>query len=142
MHVRGKGVSFYGMEGELHVNRELFELTIAGKTVRRFVDKESDPGTSLEREVELTAREYLADAKISLYNSQSHVQNFLDCVQSRRRPICDVEIGASSIIACHVMNFAYRYGANARWNPAKNDFVSGGSSKWLTRDRYRDGWRV
>ena len=73
---------------------------------------------------------------------KEHQDNFLDCVRSRQLPICDVAIGASSAIACHVMNFAYHYGANARWNPVRNRFADGGSSKWLTRDRYRAGWRV
>jgi len=40
------------------------------------------------------------------------------------------------------MNFAYYYGANAKWNPEKNRFVSGGNAKWLTRDRYTKGWEV
>lgn len=141
-HVSGKGVSFYGTEGEVHVNRGKFELMLAGKTVHKFWDKEVDKATSLEREVTLTQREYLADAKVKLYASRNHMQDFLDCVRSRQLPICDVAIGASSAIACHVMNFAYHYGANARWNPTRNRFADGGSSKWLTRDRYRAGWRV
>ncbi len=141
-HVKGKGVSFYGTEGEVHVNRGKFEFILDGKTVRKFWDKEVDKGTSLEREVTLTEREHLASAKVRLYNSKSHFQDFLDCVQLRKRPICDVEVGASSVIACHVMNFAYRYGATAAWNPARNRFSAGGSNRWLTRDRYRDGWKV
>lgn len=141
-HVKGKGVSFYGTEGELHVNRGKFELIMDGKTVHKFWDKEVDKTTSMEREVTLTEREFLTNAKIKLYNSKSHFQDFLDCVQSRQRPICDVEIGASSVTACHLMNFAYHYGANIKWNPERKKFASGGSSKWLTRDRYRDKWAV
>jgi predicted dehydrogenase len=141
-HVKGKGVSFYGTEGECHVNRGKFELILGGKTVHKFWDKEVEKTTSMEREVTLTEREYLADAKIKVYNSRTHFQDFLDCVQSRKRPICDVEVGASSVIACHVMNFAYHYGANAKWDPTRSRFAKGGSSKWLTRDRYRDGWAV
>ncbi len=141
-HVKGKGVSFYGTDGEVHVNRGKFELVMAGKTIRKFWDKEVDKTTSMEREVELTAREFLADPKVKLYNSKNHFQDFMDCVKSRQRPICDVAIGAGSVIACHVMNFAYHYGANAKWDPKRNRFASGGSNKWLTRDRYRDGWKV
>ena len=141
-HVRGKGVSFYGTEGTVHVNRGKFELILGEKTVHKFWDKEIDKGTSMEREVTLTEREFLANAKVQLYNSKSHLQDFLDCVASRKRPICDVEIGVSSVIACHVMNFAYHYGANAKWNPERKRFASGGDSRWLTRDKYRDGWKV
>lgn len=141
-HVRGKGVSFYGTEGELHVNRGKFELIMNGKTEHKFWDKEVDKTTSLEREVTLAERKYLADAKVKLPAPKSHFQDFMDCIASRQRPICDVEIGASSVIACHVMNFAYRYGATAQWDPRRNRFAAGGSNKWLTRDRYRDGWKV
>jgi len=141
-HVKGKGVSFYGTEGTCHVNRGKFELIMGGKTVHKFWDKETEKDTSMEREVTLTEREYLANAKVKLYNSKSHFEDFISCVRSRQRPICDVETGARSAIACHVMNFAYHYGANAKWNPEKNKFASGGSSKWLTRDHYRGGWGV
>jgi len=141
-HVRGKGVSFYGTEGELHVNRGKFELLMDGKIVNKFWDKEVDKGTSLEREVTLAERKYLVDAKVKLPAPKSHFQDFMDCIASRKRPICDVEIGASSVIACHVMNFAYHYGANAKWDPRRNKIVSGGSNKWLTRDRYNGGWKV
>lgn len=141
-HVNGRGVSFYGSEGEVHVNRGKFELIMAGKTVHKFWEKEVDKGTSLDREVILTERKYLADAKVKLYESKNHLEDFLGCVRTRKRPIADVAIGASSVIACHLMNFGYHYGANAKWNPAKNTFVSGGDSKWLTRDKYTKGWAV
>ena len=40
------------------------------------------------------------------------------------------------------MNFAYHYGANVGWDPARNKFIRGGSRKWLTRERYRNDWKV
>jgi predicted dehydrogenase len=141
-HISGRGVSFYGTEGEVHVNRGKFELILNGKTVRRFWDREIDKGTSLECEVTLAEREYLANAREKLRRSRGHFQDFLDAVATRGRPICDVTIGVSSAIACHVMNFAYHYGANARWDPKRSRFIQGGSRRWLTRARYRDGWKV
>jgi predicted dehydrogenase len=141
-HEHGRGVSFYGSEGELHVNRGRFELILAGKSVRKFWDKEVDKGTSLERELTFTARDFLQDAKVKLPAPRSHFQDFLDSIASRRRPICDVEIGASSVIACHLMNFGYRYGARAVWDPARQRLGKGGQAAWLTRDSYRGGWRV
>jgi predicted dehydrogenase len=141
-HVRGRAaVAFHGTEGEVHVDRRKFELILAGQTVHRFWDRASDQGTSLEREVTLTAREFLADAKVKLAESKSHFQDFVDCVHTRRQPICDVAIGASTVIACHVMNFAYHYGANVGWDPVKHRFARGGKAGWLTR-AYRDGWKV
>jgi hypothetical protein len=45
-------------------------------------------------------------------------------------------------MACHLMNFAYHYGANIKWDPERKKFAKGGSAKWLTRDKYRAGFVV
>lgn len=140
-HVNGKGVSFFGTEGEVHVNRGKFELILGGKRKFGFWDKEVDKTTSLQREYTLAEREFLADAKVKLYNSKDQIADFLACVKSRQKPICDVAIGASSATACHLMNFAYWHGASFKWNPADSTFVSGGDPKWLTRE-YRGEWKV
>lgn len=142
-HVQGgEGITFLGSEGELRVYRGKFELRLGGRVVRRFWDRTVDKGTSIAREVEFAARDLLTGAKIRLEESRDHFLNFVDCVRSRRRPICDVEIGARTVIACHVMNFAYRHGANASWDPVRQTFAAGGDQRWLTRDRYRAGWDI
>lgn len=140
-HVNGKGASFYGSDGEVHVNRGKFEFILKGQSKHKFWDKAVDTQTSLQREYTLAEREYLADAKVKLYNSPDQIKDFLACVKSRQKPICDVGIGASSAIACHLMNLGYYHGAKIKWNPAQNKFISGGDDKWLTRE-YRGEWRV
>lgn len=140
-HVDGKGVSFYGSDGEVHVNRGKFEFVLKGKTIHKFWDKETDKGTSLDREVVLTEREYLADAKVRLYNSKNHHDDWLNSLKTREKPIADVAIGASTVISCHLMNFAYYHGANVGWDPKGHQFTNGGDPAWLTRE-YRGQWKV
>jgi len=138
---KGRGVSFYGSNGEVHVNRGKFEFVLGGKTIHKFWDKEADKGTSLDREVILTEREYLADAKVKLYNSKNHHEDWLNSIKTREKPICDVAIGASTAISCHLMSQAYYHGGSMKWNPEKHEYVSGGDAKWLTRE-YRADWKV
>jgi len=140
-HGEGKGVSFYGTEGEVHVNRGKFELILGGKKVHGFMDKEKDKGTSLDREVILSEREFLKDAKTKLYDSKNHHDDWLNSIKTRERPICDVAVGATTVISCHLMNMAYWHGANFKWNPTERTFAEGGDPKWLTRD-YRGEWVV
>ncbi len=135
------GASFFGTDGEVHVNRGKFCLILNGETKHMFWDKDKSKGTSLEREYTLSEREYLAGAKTKLYVSKDQIKDFLACVKSREKPICDVGIGASSAIACHLMNFAYYHGAHMKWNPTEHKFISGGDDKWLTRE-YRGEWKV
>ena len=84
----------------------------------------------------------VANPQVKLYASTDHKQDFLDAIKSRKRPIADVEIGARSVTACHLINLAYYHGKPMQWDPAKNDFAGGtGDAKWLTRE-YRGSWKV
>lgn len=140
-HGNGKGVSFYGTEGEVHVNRGKFELSLGGKVVQRYFDRDEDKDTTLAKAVEQAEQEFLKDAKVRLYQSQNHRSDWLSAIESRKPPICDVAIGAASVISCHLMNMAYWHNASFGWDPKQHRFASGGDPAWLTRD-YRGPWQV
>src|ERR1035438_287856 len=40
---------------------------------------------------------------------ESHIQNFLDCVKSRKEPNAPVEVGASAVSAPHLANVAFHH---------------------------------
>jgi predicted dehydrogenase len=44
-----------------------------------------------------------------------HLANWIDCVRSRKRPNCPVEVGVSSASAAHLANRSLRSGAVAKW---------------------------
>jgi predicted dehydrogenase len=52
-----------------------------------------------------------------------HLQNFFDCVKSRKRPNADVEIGHRSNSVCHLVNIARDLNRPLKWNPKKERFV-------------------
>jgi len=134
------GLCFYGDKGQLKVHRGKFELILDDKRVAGY-DKE-DRSTSLQRELVLTERKYLKDAKIKVYNSKNHMQDFLDCVKSRKKPITNEIVGARSAICCHLMNQAYYNHEKICWDPKKLTFTKGtGKPQWLTRN-YRSPWTV
>ncbi len=84
----------------------------------------------------------LGEKEIHLYRSPGHERDFLNCVRSRRTPICDVEIGARSVTVCHLGNLAYLHRQRLRWDPANWHFVGGeGDNKWLDRER-REAYRL
>ncbi len=139
-HIAENGVTFYGTDGEIYVNRGKFRMTLKGAEKAKFMGKEDKP--SLSEQLDAVEKEFLADAKVKLYASTDHKQDFLDAIKKRSKPICDVEIGARSVTACHLLNFAYYHGQKFQWNPATNTFAGGtGDAKWLTRD-YRGAWKV
>ena len=142
-HGEGFGVSFYGTDGEVHVNRGKFKVVLKGETKFYYDNKdEACKKTTLLRETTMAEQQLLKDAKIKLYETKgSHHDDFINAIHNGTRPICDVEVGATTVISCHLMNMAYWHGANIKWNPTKREFISGGDTNWLTRE-YRGEWKV
>jgi predicted dehydrogenase len=68
------------------------------------------------------AKDPLTDAKVRLYESNNHLQNWFDCIKSRERPVADVEIGHRSSTVCHLGNIARWAGRRLRWDPVKEVF--------------------
>jgi predicted dehydrogenase len=142
-HKDGFGVHFFGTEGEIQVNRGRFTFKRGDEWIASFAgNKDKDKQTSCAAEVQKAERAFLKDAKIKLYVSKDHLWDFLDCVQSRKKPITSEQVGGRTAICCHLMNQAYYHGQKLKWDPAKFEFVDGaGDPKWLTRD-YRGPWSV
>ena len=77
-----------------------------------------------------------ANLPIHLYKSSNHVGDFIECVRSRKRPICDVEIGCRSATVCHLGNLAYWYHRRLKWDPAKERFIGDEEANtWLDRKK-------
>jgi len=74
--------------------------------------------------------------EVHLYRSPGHHADWINCIRSRQRPICDVPIGASSVTVCHLGNIAFWLKRPLKWNPRKHDFVGDPeASRWVDRPR-------
>ena len=114
------GVAFIGEKGKIFVNRG-------------FLKSEPD---DLIKTPE-------SEISVKLYKSPGHQRDWLNCIKSRQKPICDVEIGARSAAVCHLGNIAYWTGETVRWNPQTWSFVdpSPAVAKWYDRER-RGEWQL
>ncbi len=52
-----------------------------------------------------------------------HMQNFFDCMRSRKEPNTPFEIGFRSAIACRMAIESYRRQATVRWDPVSEEIV-------------------
>jgi predicted dehydrogenase len=108
------GIRFVGSNGWIWVNRQGI--------------KASDP--------ELLKAPLPADA-VKLYESNNHMENFFDCVHSRKLPICDVETGHRSATMCHLGAISLRTGHKLIWNPEQEQFTGDNSkvaNTYLSRE--------
>ncbi|MCC7499681.1 MAG: Gfo/Idh/MocA family oxidoreductase [Bryobacterales bacterium] len=89
----GTDIVFMGTGGRLHINRGGY----------RFL-----PGKQAADRTEILGQRS---------SEESHMANWLDCIQSRKQPAADVVEGHYSSLACHIVNNAYRSGTRATWQP-------------------------
>jgi predicted dehydrogenase len=87
-------------------------------------------------------QEPIGGSDTRLYASRDHHQNWLDCIQSRKTPICDVAIGHRSATVCHLGNIAIRTGRKLRWDPLREEFIGDAqAAAWLNKP-YRAPWAL
>jgi len=68
------------------------------------------------------SQEPLTDSDVRLHQSDNHLQNFIDCIKSRKKCVADVEIGHRTATVCHLSGIARRLGRPLRWDPEKEVF--------------------
>ena len=115
------GNRFIGDRGWIFVNRERIEA--------------SDPKL---------LEEPLPNDAHRLYKSDDHMGNFMDCIRSRKRCICDVEVGYRSVSVCHIGAIALRLGIPLDWDPVAEHFVGPRAEKgnaMLSREM-RSPWQL
>ena len=59
--------------------------------------------------------EPLADKDVHLFKSPEHHRNWLDCIKTRKDPICTASIGARSAEICHLANIGYALRRKLTW---------------------------
>src|SRR5258708_19874116 len=103
------GLEFRGTEATLKLNRSGFGVYHEGVS---------------GRENPVVKADSFRDGTID------HMQNFFDCVRSRKEPNAPVETGVSAARAGHIANLAYRGGGKITW-PAKYPLLTSKSRMCL-----------
>jgi predicted dehydrogenase len=86
--------------------------------------------------------EPIGPTDVHLYRSRGHRADWLECIRTRRRPICDVEVGCRSVTVCHLGNIAWWLGRPIRWDPAAERIPGDAqAARWLDRPM-RAPWRL
>ncbi len=82
------------------------------------------------------ARRPLGPNDIHLYESQSHMGNWVDCIKSRKQPICPAEIGHRTATICQLSGIAQRLCRPVEWDPAKEQILNDPeAARWFDRPR-------
>jgi hypothetical protein len=77
-----------------------------------------------------------------VYRSDSHSGNFLECVRTRRRPICDIETAHRSASAVLLGGLALRLKRTLKWDPQREEFVGDDEANRLREMAFRAPWQI
>jgi predicted dehydrogenase len=102
----GNGILLEGDRGRIFVNRG----KLSGAPVEEMTDAE---------------KKDLDEAVVKLYGAQpgGHMQNFFDCLESRKDPVSDVYSHHRTMTSCHLCNINLMLGRDLKWDPQAEEFI-------------------
>ena len=128
-----QGIKFIGTKGWIEVARgciacsdpSLIPAEIAGNRPQARPANGQRPAQPQQRPQQRPATDRPAPTQAGLRFeiSSPHMQNFVDCVRSRQKPIASIEVGCSTAVTCCLGNIANELKRPVKWNPATMTFV-------------------
>jgi predicted dehydrogenase len=124
------GAIFVGEKGKLEINRN------------KFMSNPIDIRDELLEKVDEAAEEVKWSDQTALWQAKWHLQNWIDCIKTREKPISDVEIGHRSIAFCHLTNITRWMERELTFDPKTERFVDADDANaWNDRSR-RAGYEL
>ena len=88
-------------------------------------------------------RKVASDKQTFAAMQAAHIDNFISCVRSRKRPNADVEDGHISAALCHMANISYRVGDRKLvFDSASETFGRDNEANHYLRRTYREPWVI
>jgi predicted dehydrogenase len=124
------GAVFVCEQGKLEINRN------------KFVSNPREIALELAKQVDVAEEERKWSDELALWQARWHMQDWLDAIRSRRRPVADVEIGHRSVTVCHLANIVRALGRPLRWDAAGEQFVGDAEANDHVRRPRREGFEL
>lgn len=96
----------------------------------------------IESKPDTIVQQPIGDKDFHVYPSSDHRKNWLECIRSRKDPICTAEIGHRSATICHLGNIGYWLNRPLRWDPVKERFIDDAEANKLVDRELREPWKL
>jgi predicted dehydrogenase len=71
---------------------------------------------------------------------RGHMRDLLACIESRNKPVADIEQGYISTTSCILANVAMKLGRTLHWDPVKGQVINDAEANRLLMRPYRKPW--
>jgi len=124
------GAVFTCEKGKIEINRN------------KFTSNPLDIAEELKKKLDIAEEERKWSDNLALWQARWHLQNWLDCMRTREKPVADVEIGHRSVTVCHLANITRAIGRPLKWDPAREQFVGDDEANSLLDRPRRAGFEL
>ncbi len=118
----GLGAIFIGEKGKIEINRD--KIASNPKDLIRVPE---NPGSNQKPE------------------TQYHIENWVDCIKTRKRCTADIEYGQRSSTLCYLVNIVRdigQVGKHLRWDPEAERFTNSDAGNKMLARRRRKGYEL
>jgi predicted dehydrogenase len=134
-------VEFRGTTGTLYIHSSGYEIVPEVRTPNEFpartpVDRALEKGYRKGAKAEIKPRKGAGKA-----DTTDHARDFLDCVKSRKRCTCDIEIGHRDTTAALIGNIALRTQSFLEWDAKAERFTNSAEANRYLKYEYRKPYR-
>ena len=141
----GCEVELRGTKGTLYLYGNGYEVVPDSVTPNEFPAR-SPVNRKLEQNYRTGAKALIEAQKVKVaYNSGAttfHARNFLDCMRSRAKCNCDIEIGHRSTSTTLLANIAYHTKSLLEWDAKAERFTNNEAANKLLNYEYRAPYKL
>ena len=128
-------VELRGAKGTLYASENGYRITPTKSGQFQDWDKLMDAE-------EYNAKNELLSDGSSGDSTANLVRNFLDCVKTRKNPLCTLEDGHRSTSFAHLANIALATKERLQWDPVKERFLNSKAANDMLHYEYRKPWKL
>jgi predicted dehydrogenase len=135
-------LEFRGTKGTLYLTGSGYEVAPDSITPNEFCAR-----TPLDRKLEKSYRDGAKPMIEPIKGSgkastADHARNFLDCIKSREKCNCDIEVGHHDTVAALIGNIAHKTKSYLEWDAKQERFTNSEAANKMLSYRYREPYKL
>jgi predicted dehydrogenase len=135
--IQGGEIEMRGSKGMLLASQDAYRIVPAPRGQFQTWDTLLEP-----QEFSIKGDRTFGDLGIREDSTAILIDDFLDCVSTRRKPLCTLEDGHRSTTFAHLANIALEVGGRLEWDPEAERFVNCDAANEKLHYTYRKPWML
>ena len=135
--INGGEIELRGSKGVLFASQDRYRVVPASRGQFQTWDSLIEP-----EEYNIEGKQSFGDLGIKEDSTAILIDDFLDCVTTRKSPLCTLEDGHRSTLFAHLANIALVTGTQLEWDPEQETITNSEAANARCHYAYREPWTL